>query len=105
MLPERGMAAERTTLAWRRTGMALFVCGVAIMRGVPTRNGVPGRPVVGAIVLVLGTVPVLISTRQAAVRSRTLGTARPSARLSDLAPLALGVALVGVAAFVVALLR
>jgi uncharacterized membrane protein YidH (DUF202 family) len=104
MPTDRGLAAERTSLAWRRTGLSLFVCGIVIMRGIPTRDGVPGRPLLGAVILVLAAVPFAISSRQAAVRAKEMGTDRPTARMADVAPLAVGIALVGVAGFVVALL-
>jgi uncharacterized membrane protein YidH (DUF202 family) len=99
-----GLAGERTVLAWRRTGLSFFVLGLAIMRGIRTREGVPGRPLIGLVVLALGAVLVLISAYQARVRSRSLGTARPSARLGDLAPMALAGAFVGVAALLVGVL-
>ena len=102
---DAGLAAERTSLAWRRTGLSLFAVGLAIMRGIPTRAAIPGRPVVGAAVFLLGAFSFLLSSRQATVRARSVGTDRPSARLSDLAPMAAGTAFVGVAAFVIGVLH
>ena len=99
-----GLALERTTLAWRRTGLSLIAAGIAITRGIPVVHGVPGRPALGIVVLVLGGVLFAVSSR--AATRRTSGASSTSiARLSDLAPLALGTAVVAVAAFLVVALR
>ena len=67
-------------------------------------HGVPGRPAVGIVVLVLGGVLFAVST--AAARRRASGRSSTStAQLSDLAPLALGTAIVAAAAFLVVALR
>lgn len=98
-----GLAGERTTLAWRRTGLSVAAAGLAIARGIPVVRGVPGRPVVGAVVLVLAGLLFLVSHRQAARRSS--GPAgRRTATLGDLAPVAVGTTLVAVAGVLVVLL-
>jgi uncharacterized membrane protein YidH (DUF202 family) len=99
-----GLAGERTTLAWQRTGLSLMVAGIAIVKGIPTRAGVPGRTFLGAVVLVLGGGLFLISGWAAHRRSRHAAT-RPAAELPDLAPMALATALVAAAAFVAVVLR
>ncbi len=94
------LAAERTDLSWYRSGLALLGCGAVIVRGfgpVTTRDDV-----IGVIVLVLGAaVSFLGAWHIRHVRTRA---ERPTT-LVDLAPIAVGVACVGVAAFVVAAVR
>ena len=99
-----GVAGERTTLAWRRTGLSVALAGIAIARGVPVVKGVPGRPAVGVLVLVLGAVVFLISHRQS-VRRTAGSSGRQTAELADLAPVAVGTTLVAIAAFLVVVLR
>lgn len=98
-----GLAGERTTLAWRRTGLSVAAAGIAIARGVPVVQGVPGRPVVGLVVLVLAGLLFLVSHRQAARRSSG-PVGRQPASLGDLAPVAVGTTLVAAAAFLVVVL-
>ena len=43
--PGRGDAADRTALAWQRSGLALAATGAVVARGVPT-SGVGNRPVI-----------------------------------------------------------
>jgi uncharacterized membrane protein YidH (DUF202 family) len=47
------LAAERTSLAWGRTSLALLACGAAVIKGVPTVTERAGRPLAGAIIVVL----------------------------------------------------
>lgn len=81
-----GLAADRTTLAWRRSGISVVAIGLAVGRGIPTIDGVPGRPVVGLVIVGLGAVSFLVSSVQAGRRAVHLGTRRPVARLHDLWP-------------------
>jgi uncharacterized membrane protein YidH (DUF202 family) len=94
------LAAERTDLSWYRSGLALLGCGALILRGL---SGVTTRNVaVGVLVLLLGaTVAFLGAWHVRHVRTR--GTRATT--LADLAPIALGVACVGLAAFIVGAVR
>jgi uncharacterized membrane protein YidH (DUF202 family) len=103
MRRDPGLAGERTTLAWRRSGLSLAVAGIAIMRGIPTRAAIPGRPLVGLTVLGLAAITFIGSGRAAI--NRTRHPARPTAELADLAPVAVAVALAALAAFLVVALH
>lgn len=99
-----GTAVQRTTLAWRRSGLAVVAGGLAIVRGVPSRPDVPGRPFVGGLAIALGALCGLVTARQAAIRARRIGTARPAADVSDLWPVTAVTALAAVASAVVVLI-
>ena len=94
---EPGLAAERTDLAWNRSGLSLLVCGAVIVRGLGRAPYPPAHVVVGVCVLLLGGLTWFLGawyTRQRRTRSAQRTTT------ADLAPVAVGVAFVGVAAFV-----
>jgi len=97
-----GLAAERTDLAWNRSGLALLGCGAAVARGMTVGDPLPGRMAVGATILVLGGVVWVLGGWQARRRSSARGPRRVAARY-DLLPVAVGTAAVGVAAFVLGL--
>ena len=99
-----GLAGARTRLAWERTGLSLLACGIAIAKDIPVIDGGKGHPFLGAVILVLGGIVSLTSSRQARQRAKHFGTSRPSATLHDLAPLTLAIALVGIAGTVIAAL-
>ena len=99
-----GLAGARTSLAWERTGLSLFACGIAIAKDIPVIEGAKGQPVLGGVILVLGAAVSLTSSRQARQRAKHFGTNRPAATMSDLAPLTAAIALVGVAGTVIAAL-
>lgn len=99
---DRGLAAERTTLAWSRSGLSLIGCGIIIIRGLPS-NGSEGHPVAGAVVLVLGLVAWGLGRMMSRRRHSRASTARPTMRWSDLAPVAYGTAALGLAGVVLAL--
>lgn len=94
-----GFAGERTDLAWDRSGLALLGIGLVIVRDLALRAP-PGRDVAAAlVVLASGTFVAGLGEwhrRRRAVRPG-------AAAAADVAPLAWGVALVAVAAFVVGL--
>jgi uncharacterized membrane protein YidH (DUF202 family) len=95
---------ERTRLAWQRSGLSLVACGLLIARGVPVEGGVVGHPSLGVAVLLFGLAAWAVGLRQERVRAKRVGTPRDAAVLSDLAPVAIGTFLIGVAGFVVGLL-
>lgn len=102
---EPGLAAERTTLAWRRNGISIVAAGLAIAKGIPVGAGVDGRPVIGLAVLALGIATFAVGARQAARRAGHVGLGRPTVELADLWPVTAATALVAVAAAVMAVLH
>jgi uncharacterized membrane protein YidH (DUF202 family) len=89
--------AERTDLAWNRSGLALLACGALVIRGL-ARPGLPKRDVaVGVCILCFGALTWMLGAWHAR-RALKRGT-RPTV-MRDLLPISLGVALVGIGAFV-----
>jgi putative membrane protein len=99
-----GLAADRTTLAWRRSGISVIAVGVAVARGIPTVDAVPSRPVAGLVIVALGALAFGVSSRQAARRGAHPGTARPTAGLADLWPVTAATVLAALGAIAVVLL-
>jgi uncharacterized membrane protein YidH (DUF202 family) len=96
-------ADERTDLAWNRSGLAIFGCGLIVMRGL-TLNGFERADVLaGVAILALGIVSYVLAGWHA-WRRLAPGRAERPARPADLLPLALGVTTIGVAAFTLGLL-
>ena len=96
-----GLAAERTDLSWNRSGLSLLACGAIIMRGIARPPLTEGSVTVGVTVLALGAFTWALGAWRVH-RSRTRGARRTTP--ADLRPIALGVAVVGIAAFLVAAL-
>ena len=94
-----GGAADRTALAWQRSGLSLAATGAVVARGLPGST-VADRPGLGAAVAVLGVVVWLVAA--ASERRRRRATVRPVATVADLAPLAGATTVVGVALLVLA---
>ena len=102
---DAGLAAERTQLAWGRSALSLFACGAAVAKGgIPRVSEGTARPIVGATLLVLGAVVWLTGLPLARQRSQHASPElrRRPARERELAPVAFGTAVVGVAALVLA---
>ena len=94
---------ERTDLAWNRSGLAIFGCGLIVMRGL-TLNGFERSDVaVGLTILGLGMFSYVLAGWHAR-RRLAPGRVEHPARPADLLPLAIGVSVIGVAAFVLGLL-
>ena len=94
-----GLAGERTDLAWNRSALSLLACGAAILRGLERPSLSRSNVAVGLTVLALG---VAVSALGALSQRRMRNLRGRRARAADLAPISLGVALVGFGAFIVA---
>jgi uncharacterized membrane protein YidH (DUF202 family) len=97
------LADERTDMAWNRSGLAILGCGLVVMRGLTLQGIPPADVAVGAVILGLGVVSYVLAGWHARRRLRDGAPVTP-ARPADLAPVAVGVAVIGVAAFVLGLL-
>ena len=60
--PPEGLAAERTALAWNRTGMAFIVLGAVVMRLLPP-TAEPFAGGVGAVMALTGVVTAAFAWR------------------------------------------
>jgi uncharacterized membrane protein YidH (DUF202 family) len=96
-----GLAAERTDLAWNRSGLSLIACGAVVLRGLANTPVGRGHLAVGACILTLGVLTWALGWWHLA-HARARGDRRTTA--GDLLPVSLGVAAVGVSALVVCLL-
>jgi uncharacterized membrane protein YidH (DUF202 family) len=96
-------ADERTDLAWNRSGLAIFGCGLIVMRGL-TLNGFERTDVaVGVSILALGMFSYVLAGWHAR-RRLAAGRAERPAEPSDVMPLAIGVTIIGVAALLLGIL-
>jgi uncharacterized membrane protein YidH (DUF202 family) len=102
--PDPGLAAERTDLAWSRSGLALGACGVIVLKGLPSITGSTRRPAAGVAILLLGVATWALGYWSSHRRRPQPGCPRRVATWRDLAPAAVGTAAVGTAALVLALL-
>ena len=88
--------AERTTLAWQRSGLSFVVTGFAMVRGI--HGLIPSRPAAGSVVLALGLAVWALFTWTAYRRGAGALFAVPRpARVGDIVPLAIGTAALGLA--------
>jgi uncharacterized membrane protein YidH (DUF202 family) len=107
---DEGLAAERTELAWGRSTLSLLVCGVAVARGLPLAgdqlgDGIDAEPLAGVLVLAMGGLAWLAGLPYARARAKASHTGvRHVATSRDLAPLAFGTVMVGLAAMMLDLL-
>jgi uncharacterized membrane protein YidH (DUF202 family) len=93
-----GLAAERTDLAWHRSSLSLLAVGAALIRGIGQPPLATTDAAVGGLVFSLGLAVALLGVWHSS-RSKRRGARRTTT--ADLLPITVGVALVGVAAFVV----
>jgi uncharacterized membrane protein YidH (DUF202 family) len=102
--PDPTAAAARTSLAWRRCGLSLVACGLAIARGF-AHVGVPAQPAIGLAVALLGGGLWVLANVESRRRARlSLGT-HPAASHGELLVVAGATALAGVVAFGLAVSR
>lgn len=94
-----GLAQERTSLAWGRSGLALIVCGAALLRRIAPLATSEHRPVAGILVAVMGSAMFLMSAMYQRRRRSSGDADRASMRL-----IAYGTATLGAGAMIVALL-
>lgn len=91
------LSAERTDLAWDRSGLALLGLGVVVLRGISRPPLRRGDVVVGSCIIGLAGVTMLVGWWHThRIRTRE---SRPTAT-ADLLPISACVALIGIAAFV-----
>jgi uncharacterized membrane protein YidH (DUF202 family) len=93
-----GLAGERTDLAWSRSGLSLLGVGVVILRGIGRPPLASPNVAVGVFVLLLGAIVSLLGAWHMRKVRRRRGQ---RTTLADLVPISVGVAVIGVAAFVV----
>ena len=103
--PHPGLSAERTDLAWSRSGLALGACGVVVLKGLPSVTGTGSQPLIGAVILLLGGVTWGLGRWSAHRRRPRDGRSRQVATWADLAPASYGTAAVGIAGLVLIFLR
>jgi uncharacterized membrane protein YidH (DUF202 family) len=56
-LHDQGAQAERTALAWRRTGLTALALGALLL------HGFPSAPAYGAVVIIFGAISAMIIAR------------------------------------------
>jgi uncharacterized membrane protein YidH (DUF202 family) len=93
------LAAERTSLAWNRSSLALFACGAVVVKGVPRLNEPKGRPVVGGVIVALAIVAALAAMWEERSRRRTVAAGVAVIDGRTVRRVAYANALIGVAAF------
>lgn len=97
------LASERTFLAWIRTSMALIAGGIAVVQLVP-RFGVPaGRYVLGELLIVLAVLVAATSVHRLDHVQRAMRRNAPLPRSPLPRILAVGLTVVGVLGFILAL--
>lgn len=95
------LASERTDLSWNRSSLAFLALSVVVVRGLVGRTPTARHIAIGIVILLLGAAVWLLGAWHARRRLRR-GPAPATAR--DLLPLSVGSAVVGLAAFALALL-
>jgi uncharacterized membrane protein YidH (DUF202 family) len=90
-------------MAWNRSGLAILGCGLIVMRGLTLQGIPPAQVTAGAVILGLGVLSCGLAAWHAHRRLGGRALESPP-RPGDLGPVAVGVAVIGVAAFVLGLL-
>lgn len=100
--PRLRYANERTFLAWIRTALALMTAGLAVASLLPEFKVAGGRRIIGLPLIALGIWACVAAYRQWDANERTMesGQRIASSRLPII--VAVGVAIVALAAFVLA---
>jgi uncharacterized membrane protein YidH (DUF202 family) len=99
-----GVSAERTALAWRRSGLSLVACGVIMARGLGGVD-IPARPEVGMVVAGVGGALWLLANIESRRRLReATGPDRAVVTRAELAVFSLACTAAGLVAFTIALL-
>lgn len=96
-------ANERTFLAWSRTSLALVVTGIAATQLLPKLDIEGERRLIGIPLIVLGAVLEIVAYRHWYANERAMRLREPLPPSHMTLVLAIGIALVGVVATVVAL--
>ena len=91
------LSAERTDLAWDRSGLALLAVGVVVLRGIARPPLSHGDAVVGACIIGLAGLTMFVGWWHGHLMRTRAGRATS---IADLLPISGCVALIGVAAFV-----
>ena len=96
------LAAERTSLAWNRSSLALFACGAAVLKGVPKLNEPGGRPIVGGVIVVLAVVASLAASWEERSRRRAVAAGAGVIEVNVVRRVAFANGVIGVAALALA---
>ena len=97
MDPDRGLASERTSLAWQRSGLSLAATGAVVAKGLPGRT-VHDHPLLGAVVAGLGLMLWIIVA--SSVRRRGAdGPRRAAVRSGQLAMISASLTVIGLTLF------
>ena len=97
-----GLAAERTSLAWNRSSLALFACGAAVFKGLPRLPAPNGRPVVGGVIVALAIVAAIAVGWEERSRRRAVAAGHGAIDGRIVRRVAFANSLIGVAAFALA---
>ena len=97
------LAAERTSLAWGRTGLALLACGAAVLKGIPDVTGRGERPGAGTAIVVTAAALWLQSLWNERRRRAAIARGEVVAGAGSMRSVAATTGVIGSVAFLVAL--
>ncbi|HZN14304.1 MAG TPA: DUF202 domain-containing protein [Acidimicrobiales bacterium] len=103
-IDDEGLAEERTALAWSRSSVALLACGAAVLKGVPHLASPRGRPIAGAVIVVLAVAAAVVGSWEERTRRRAVTTAGGVIDANAIRRVAYANALIGIVAFALATL-